>query len=381
MKIVSELKWILPFACLGAIAMTLIRPEPQAQAPSGERVVVDARGKQVHIALPFHGTVLTRGTQIPPYLEATLQPDTILAATAFDMGNRVRNHIIGKIFPQVADNPRIWSTKGISDTNGPKVEIERMLLFNPGVYMGWYTLAEPVERVGLPFLAFNEAERTEEDLEQPTHLYADAVGDPERGNRVVAKNRTLFDELDKEFRPKDVTQRPSYLYLITHRDGVIREIGQANAYTRFFQPHTGTVDASTCQTGFTVVEAEHVIAEDPDFIVLGPQPLVDKPNQFSKDPRWRALKAVVNHRVYRAPPGIDYFIDDAFYTRWQAELAHPERLQPKSRELYRDYIDWLLNYRLSDEELDTAFAVKDNRGMVNANRFEAAPTAQNGNTR
>jgi hypothetical protein len=132
-------------------------------------------------------------------------------------------------------------------------------------------------------------------------------------------------------------------------------------------------NACVCQNYFEVVDAEHIIADDPDFIVLGPTPKTELPDEFVADPRWRSLKAVVNRHVYRAPPGIDYYIASPFWSRWLAELAHPGNMPRQSRQLYRDYVKWLFNYSLSDDELDTAFAVKDNRNMANAERFSADP--------
>lgn len=368
----KELTWLLPFVCLGAIAFVVARPEPQAPPPQGDRVVVDARGKQVHIALPFRGSLLTRGTQIPDYLEATRAPDTLLAVTAYGMGARVRDHTIGRIFPEVVTNPRIWATKGVSDTQGPKVEIERMLQFDPGVYMGWYTLAEPIEKVGLPFVALKEFPLGQEDLGFADRTYARVVGIPERGTAIIVRANDLYQELDKELHPSDEMARPRYLYLLASADGgAVTELGALNHYTRFFAPHAGVVNACSCRNYYGAVDAEHIIVDDPDIIVLAPQPGQELPDEFMKDPRWQDLTSVGHRRVYRAPPGIDYFIADPFWSRWLAELAHPDRLEPKSRELYRSYIQWLLDYRLSDAELDTAFAVKDNHVMANAERFEA----------
>lgn len=54
-----------------------------------------------------------------------------------------------------------------------------------------------------------------------------------------------------------------------------------------------------------------------------------------------------------------------------AELAHPDIMPRDSRRLYREHIAWLFDYALSEDELDTAFAVKDNHNMANAKRFEA----------
>jgi ABC-type Fe3+-hydroxamate transport system substrate-binding protein len=368
------MKWLIPFLCLGAISFAEIRPEPQAPAPQGERTIVDVRGKQVHIDVPFRGSVLTRGTEIPDYLEATRAPDTLLAVTANRMGERVRNHIIGKVYPQVVNNARIWASAGVSDTQGPKVDIERLLLFDPGVFMGWYTLAEPIERVGLPFIGFKTFPATFEDLEYSVRTYSAAVGNPERGEAILARDQQLNQDLDREIGDKKDMRRPRYLYMFSStRNGSVVELGAKNHYTRFFAPHAGVESACACPNYYGFVDAEHIILDDPDIIVLGPQPSEERPDEFINDPRWKGLTAVLQHRVYRAPPGIDYFIAAPFWSRWLAELAHPDRLQPSSRELYRNYIEWLLGYSLSEADLDTAFAVRDNHAMANAARFESAP--------
>ncbi len=207
-NIIGELKWLVPFLCLGVIALVEIRPEPQAPAPEGERTIVDARGKPVHIALPFRGSVLTRGTEIPDYLEATRAPDTLLAVTANRMGERVRNHIIGKIYPQVVSSARIWASAGVSDTQGPKVDTERLLLFDPGVFMGWYTLAEPIERVGLPFIGFKTFPATFEDLGYSVRTYSAVVGNPERGEAILGRDQQLNQDLDREITAKKYIMRP-----------------------------------------------------------------------------------------------------------------------------------------------------------------------------
>ena len=367
----SELKWLVPFVCLGAIALVSMRSQPLTPPPQGDRIVLDAHDKPVHIALPFRGSVLTRGTEIPQYLEATRDPDSILAVTSYHMGDRVRDHIIGRIFPEVVASPRIWASRGISDTAGPKAEIERLLQFSPGVFMGWYTLAEPIERVGLPFIGFKTFPSTHKELEFEIRAYAGVIGKPERGKAIIAREKQLYEDLRKELHATSDMFKPRYLYLITHPNlGSVSVLGALNHYTRFFAPPAGVVNGCDCHGTGANVDAEHIIAYDPDIIVLAPINL-QSPDEFLKDPRWRGLAAVARHRVYRAPPGIDYFIAAPFFSRWLAELAHPDRLQPRMRELYRNYIEWLLDYRLSDEELDIAFSVKDNHAMANAERFKA----------
>jgi ABC-type Fe3+-hydroxamate transport system substrate-binding protein len=367
-----NIDWLAPFLCLGLVALATARPEPTSLPPKGDRVVVDVRGKAVHIAVPFIGSVLTRGTEIPEYLEATRDPDSLLAVTAQRMGERVRNHTIGRIFPQVVANPRVWETDGISNANGPKVDIERLLQFNPGVFLGWYTLAEPIERIGLPFVGFKTFPADRDELGFAIRTYARVVGKPEWGEAIIARGNQLYQDLGDDLRPTSDMVKPRYLYLLGRKDDrSVGQLGNRNHYSRFFIPPAGVENGCKCDNYYESVDAEHIIAEDPDIIVLDPHPHNELPDEFVKDPRWLALTAVLNHRVYRAPPGIDQYIASPIWSRWLAELAHPDRLQPKVRELYLGYIEWLVDYHLSDEELDTAFSVKDNHAMVDAKRFEA----------
>lgn len=369
--------WVVPFVCLGLIALATAKPEPQNSLPGGERVVVDVRGKEVHIALPFRGAVLTRGTEIPGYLKATGDPGSLLAVTAQHMNDRVRGHLIGRIFPGIADNPRIWASEGISDANGPKVEIERLLEFDPGVFMGWYTLAEPIERVGLPFVGFRTFPGERKDLSYGVTAYAGVVGKPERAAAILARQDAIYRDLEAELRIGEGTARPRYLYMMGRADDrSVTRLGAKNHYNRFFAPPAGLINACACQNFYETVDAEHIIAEDPDIIVLDPHPGNERPDEFETDPRWRALSATLNHRVYRGPPGLDQYIESPFWSRWIAELAYPDRLRPKVRGLYRDYVEWLLGYRLSDDELDIALSVEDNRAMVNHERIERQETAE-----
>ena len=370
----AELTWLISFLCLAAVAAISAKPEPQGPPPAGNRVFVDIRGKEVRIRTPFAGAVLTRGTEVTGYLAATNAPETLLAVTAYRMGERVRNHTIGTIFPEIVANQRIWASEGVSNAEGPKVEIERLLQFDPGAFMGWYTLAEPIERVGLAFVGFKPFPNNADELHYGARAFSTVVGNPERGRALISYEESLYEDLDKTLAKSDDARIPSYLYLAPKNDGGgTTVLGMKNHYTRFLMPHARVRNACICDNYFEVVDAEHIIAEDPDIIVLGPTPKTELPDEFAADSRWRGLKAVANRQVYRAPPGIDYYIAGPFWSRWLAELAHPGIMPLQSRQLYGNYVKWLFNYSLSDDELSTAFAVEDNRNMAKAERFSADP--------
>jgi iron complex transport system substrate-binding protein len=52
-----------------------------------------------------------------------------------------------------------------------------------------------------------------------------------------------------------------------------------------------------------------------------------------------------------------------------AELAHPDRLQPKLREQYRDHFLKAYSYRLSDDEIDNLLRIDESKDSVGYARF------------
>ena len=123
------------------------------------------------------------------------------------------------------------------------------------------------------------------------------------------------------------------------------------------------------------LDAERVLAIDPDIILLtGSRDFPhagESPQEFMHDPRWRDLKAVKEKCVYRmfGGGGLGGIIFQPLYDRFMAEIAHPDRLQPKLRQLLRDRILTEFNYRLSDDEIDEMLNVDENSGSDGAERF------------
>jgi hypothetical protein len=139
-------------------------------------------------------------------------------------------------------------------------------------------------------------------------------------------------------------------------------------YDRVYLPRAGVVNAAI---GAAAENVERVLAVDPDIILL--LGTAELPRQFMRDQRWLGLKAVREKRVYIDPwnstwgPGGLTF--RPVELRWIAELAHPDRLQPKVRQLLRDRMFGEFGYRLSDRQIDLQLRVADNSASLGAERF------------
>jgi iron complex transport system substrate-binding protein len=150
-----------------------------------------------------------------------------------------------------------------------------------------------------------------------------------------------------------------------------------NVHSSFqlYLPRAAVENASIGNTG-EGIDAERILAMDPDIIILygsrnDPNPRAS-PQEFLCDPRWRGLKAVRERRVYRMAGGggLSGLVLQPIDIRWLAEIAHPDRLQPRVRQIMRDRFLTEFNYHLSDDQIDQYLNVEENRGMLGAERFE-----------
>lgn len=78
-----------------------------------------------------------------------------------------------------------------------------------------------------------------------------------------------------------------------------------------------------------------------------------------------------DRRVYRLPGGDSpgNLLCGPILARWMAEIAHPDRLQPGTRAALRKRIAQEFGYRLSDDQIDTALHVDENRAQPGSGRF------------
>jgi len=97
---------------------------------------------------------------------------------------------------------------------------------------------------------------------------------------------------------------------------------------------------------------EQVIAWDPEVILVGG---LTTPDAIRNDPRWKAVRAVRENRVYTCPEGV--FIwghgssEGHLFVLWLAKILHPERF--RSFDLVREtreYFTCFYHYPLTDNE-------------------------------
>lgn len=148
MTSVKQLTWLVPFASAGLIALALFRPAPLFPTPAKSRIVIDASGTAVSIAIPYRGTVLTLcGFQ---YLESTHAPETLLHFQE-DRTNFGKT-VMSWIYPELEKNDSLWD-EILPHSHGPYVGVEKLLALDVGAYVGGcgnYGQLPLLRQAGLP---------------------------------------------------------------------------------------------------------------------------------------------------------------------------------------------------------------------------------------
>ncbi len=354
-----ELSWLAPFLCLGLIALALLRPWPVFPAPAHSRIVTDADGVKVAIPVPLRGVVAWASD----FLQKTHAPEILLEGGGTRERAWFASTLVSRLYPQVLESDGLW--------NEPS-DAESLLAQDSGaVYFG----RADRRRLGLiTFATWARRESTDETIFSMTRVMNAALGQEARGEAFIADYRLAFANLQQELQPQTLTELPSLIGVVcppgnwsrlTAWDGADARAGVRGAAESYLA--TGREQ-----------DAERILAMNSDMIIL----FVGDVQDFLHDPRWQGLKAVRDRRVYGNNPnlhGYTFDLDNVpLSTRWIAELAHPERLQPKFRELLRDHYLEAYGYRLSDEEIDELLRLDQNRETAGYARFRKNALASSG---
>jgi hypothetical protein len=298
--------------------------------------------------------------------------------------------VMSWVYPEVLKKDSLWSTKLFRNTDSPYTEIETLFAYDPSVWVGCGGPPDLVKRIGLPVFNCSGSQTLRKQISLPNLKSKVGCGSPSDtmrnkysksylqggyysenylfpelrsysaliGNAKLAEMRIdaycqKITDLQRELQPSDLVTRPRAL--AKGEDG-------GNL------PRAGIVDAGTDRK-IPGDDAERLLVMDPDIIFLA----VGSPKEYMSEACWQGLKAVRDRRVYRRPGLYEWWATGMTFkpieVRWMAEVAHPDRLQPKVRQLLGERVMSEFGYRLSDDQIDQIFHVADNAGSVGAERF------------
>ena len=297
--------------------------------------------------------------------------------------------LMSKVFPEVFQQDHYWNTPYGDELQRAKWDIEKAYTVNAGVFLGnsaYFGMVPELRRVGLPAMYLNSHPQPgnwDGVIFEVARVESALVGQPGLGEAEISRYKQAFANLKQELDPDALPRQPRALMMGSSAKNFgyfyIKSFG--NDYQIYFPP-AGVINASIGFAGERQ-DAERILSMDPDIIFLlggrNDRVPTESPQEFLRDPRWQGLKAVSQKRVYRMPGGggLGGLIYQPIYDRWMAEIAHPDRMKPRARQIMRDYFFTEFNYHLSDDQIDEILNVDENRGLPGTERFERNYQASN----
>jgi iron complex transport system substrate-binding protein len=288
--------------------------------------------------------------------------------------------VISWVYPKVLDNSSVWDPKPNAYAHGPYAEVEKLLAFDPGAYLGIGGGPAPIlKRAGLPalYVRCGRGKNWDDEIFATARVMTALVGEPERGGQLIAGYLGAFKDLEEELRPSTIPDWPRVLIMgsMTRNRNHLYVKSMSNSYQIYFPP-AAVRNASKGWTGERP-DAERILAMDPDYIFLvgvkEPPFATQGPKEFMKDPRWRGLKAVREKRVYRmpgsGPGGLAGLIFQPVWVRWMAEIVHPDRLAPKVRQELRARLLSQFGFTITDDRIDAQLHLDENANSAGYKRF------------
>ena len=263
--------------------------------------------------------------------------------------------------PYIAKPYRDLPETGRLTGRGGEANLETIVRMHPDLIIDFGSVTETYksladrvqDQTGIPYVL---VDGRFENAAAALRLVGQALGVPERGEKLAAYVEQTFKELDGALAQVPEVQRPR-TYLARGPDGL--ETGlKGSINTEIIERAGGrnVADAGGKQTGIVKASMEQVIVADPDTIITWDR------NFYAdvwNDPLWQGITAVRRGRVYLSPTAPFGWIDRPpsinriIGLKWLASIFYPDKAKLDLRKTTGEFYKLFYHVDLSDEKLDT----------------------------
>lgn len=326
--------------------------------------VIDQRGARVELDAPARRIVTLPMPAAAMVIAVDQGPEHLVGMHAASR-QAIVGEIMGEMFP--------GAVKIAADVANAEFapNVESLLRLQPDVVIQWGDRGEeviaPMTNAGLNVVGLNYG--TQQDLERWLETFGTLLGKEARARRMVDGIHEDLRALRS--RPRGGGRRPKILYFNRLKEGLT--VAGRGTYNDFYIKLVGGVNAAGGVKGMAPVNAEQVLAWDPDIVLVGNfDP--GTPRDVYRNAAWKGLRAVRSKRVYQVPIG-GYRWDppsqeSPLMWRWLAAIAgggDAAGLREEMREQYR----FLYGHELTDKQIDRILRVDLNAGAAGYERFRA----------
>jgi iron complex transport system substrate-binding protein len=271
---------------------------------------------------------------------------------------------INRIYPSLARIPVIGST-GIPDP-------EQILYLQPDAVFVYIRFADFLKKLGLPgvFEVRIDFQHPIQSREEMWMGIGKVTGKSNRARALAerykdkrrALQRQLLFEAERRVRAVYVQVYPNGSWWTTN----------SGYYLAYKLELAGAINAAKDLKFHGAADLEQLLLLDPDVILFVSNP-GDRTTakELSARPEFRALRAVRERRTYELPSHafMNEPVEDPLLLTWMAEVFYPEVVPRRLRDEYKETYQEVYHYAISDDEIDRAICLEENRYSAGYERF------------
>jgi iron complex transport system substrate-binding protein len=280
----------------------------------------------------------------------------------------IEDGILGKIFPKAKDIPSDLVGKGFMPN------VEAVLAVMPDLVFQWAHLGDevvtPMTNAGLTVATFNYG--TEELSQGWMSIMGTVLDRSKKAQALIDWHNAEQAALEKKMAGLPENERPRVLFFLRFLSEL--RVAGDGTYNDFYIGLAGGRNAAKEIKKFKVVNAEQVIAWDPEVILLTAHEHKSRPEDVYNNPVFAGLSAVKNRRVYKVPLG-GYRWDppnqeSPLMWKWLTKIVHPGKIDDDLRAEMVEKYRFIYGHDLTDDEIDSILLLDINKAQANYAQFE-----------
>jgi iron complex transport system substrate-binding protein len=277
---------------------------------------------------------------------------------------------------------REWATDGLLNHVYPALERipvacktanpdpEQVLRLRPDAVFVYTMQADVLKKTGLPVVEImNDPKNPIGSREKVWRQMGQIAGKSSRMtallNGYAAKREALKRQLDL-----DVTRKVRVAYL--HVNNGDWYTTNSNYYIAYKLELAGARNVFKDFRFTAKGDLEQLLLADPDIILFAVNPN-DRTimGQVGGWPEFQSLRAIRQGRVYRLPlhTYMNELVEDRMLLTWMAEVFYPDAMPRRLRDEYKETYREVYHYAISDDEIDKAIYLEENRLSAGYDRF------------
>lgn len=330
--------------------------------------VVDGRGKEIALQRPIDRVVTIPMPAAAIFIAIDGSAEKLVGMHPASMA-ALEEGILATIYPEALDVRTDFIESGFTPS------VEEVLTLQPEVVFQWAgrgdDLIAPMENAGIPVIGVEYGDQA--SLETLMQILGQVAGASDRVERLIAHHHEVQEGIADRGQPIPEEAKPRVLYFLRYAEQ--KQVAGTGTYNDFYiKLAGGTNVAAGGPTGFYEVNAEQILAWDPEVILLGGFDDATPADVYTNEVL-SSVNAVEQRRVYKVPLG-GYRWDPPSHEsplmwKWLANLLHPDTFSYDLRADVREFYNWVYGYELSDAELDSILRMPLNGDAAGYGQFVA----------